>query len=394
MDEKYQRYKNENTKKIFLSNINIMQNQQKNINEKSPNHFSKKTNSNQITNKTKKMKNIIKSLEKENKNIINQKGNKTKKSQKSIATSRTYINPSLKEKQNINIKTGKKDDDSEKESIPYSSMFLTKSNNDSYIKNNNKNTKTKTDNINSARLINKKRKKINTLNLKVIDTSDRNEYFNGSIETYTRSSNNNISTSNLQNYEKFNKSEKKRKKKINLNKLINDTHMESHCQNKSNELRKTNYNIDSNSIFSSDENLVKFNELSPTCETNRNVYDNKMKYKSKLSNENSNDLNHEKKFNYKTPILKRKIKIIHHNNKSNDFINEENNIKYIIKIQANFRRYILKKRLYNNLRIYMRYIQAIFLLKKVFLNNIILFIEKIIRKKIDKNNTNLFSNFE
>ena len=270
-------------------------------------------------------------------------------------------------------------------------MFLPKSNNDSYAPNNNTNTNI----VNSARLINKKRKKINALNLKVIDTSDRNEYYIGSIETYTRSSNDNISTIKLENYEKPNKSEKKRKKKININKLINDTHLESNCQNKYNELRKTNYNVDSNSVFSSDKNLIKFNELNPTCETNRNVDDNKMKYQSELSSENSNDLNHKNKLNYKTQILKRKIKIIHHTNKSNDSINEENNIKYIIKIQANFRRYILKKKLYNSLRIYMRYIQAIFLLKKVFLNNINVFIEKIIRKKIDKTYTNLsLNNFE
>ena len=59
---------------------------------------------------------------------------------------------------------------------------------------------------------------------------------------------------------------------------------------------------------------------------------------------------------------------ITNNKKYEEIISDEEIERYITLIQANFRRYILQKKLYNSVNLYMRYIEANFILTKIMIS--------------------------
>ena len=350
------------------------------IKEKSSEPFSKKTINDQASIKIKKNEDKLKpkiSVEKDKKNYIKKKQNKLRKSAKKMLASFIYKDPSFKD-----IKLEKEKDDQNASKI-FSSILLNKSNNNSYTPNNN--NIINYNNLNSkSSTINNKRKKIKPLNLKMFDTSNRYDY--NSIDTYTRTLNN-VTVSRIHDFQRPNKSEikKKEKNKVYSPSPINNINLKTNVRNPNNKSRNHKYtsNLFHNSAFNSGNNLTSFQLLNSTCKKDRTIY--KTKHKSIITNLKYKNINKKSISNVNSPVNKRKNRTINKNKPKKVSISEKYKINYIIKIQANFRRYILKKRLYNNIKLYMRYIQAIFVLSKVYLSNMKYFMKKL-KNIIDKEN--------
>ena len=144
-------------------------------------------------------------------------------------------------------------------------------------------------------------------------------------------------------------------------------------KNKKNDI-KINQNMNKN-IFSTDDLLKKVQKIRKYKDINTYSYDSTNNKSVNINISPKSNIN----FGFKGKIDKKK---------NNKVLSDEYKEKCIIKIQSNFRRYILKKKLYNNVDLYMRYIKAIFVLNKAmnkaYKNFFFRKLKKIFDDKIEK----------
>ena len=205
-------------------------------------------------------------------------------------------------------------------------------------------------------------RKIRPINIAVYNNESQNDYIFKNINNLYNKAYNNIS-----------------KTKLSLREKSADCHMKSFNtsqksiknKNKKNDI---NYNQNMNkNIFSTDDLLKKVQKIRKYNDINTYSYDSNNNKNMNLSPKSTKNIDLKEKMNKK---------------RINKILSDEDKEKFIIKIQSNFRRYALKKKLYNNVNLYMRYIKAIFILNKAmnktYKNFFMQKLKKIFDDKIEK----------
>ena len=225
--------------------------------------------------------------------------------------------------------------------------------------------------------------KHNTINLK---NSNPNYYDTNNFDDINLNSNSNIYNSQKTTYQRNYSDEKRKKNKYIFNEKTplksNASKRNDRCILKSainRNIHKTYINKNDDIEFFSDNDMIN---------NNNNKKANISRIKSSVKNfKDKNNRNSYKNVKNKNSIpKKRKIKVIKSiKSRGKSYLSYAEKVKYIIRIQSNFKGYLFKKKFYNTLNLYMRYNKAIFIIKKVFNSTKKLFIRRF-KLKIKKKN--------
>ena len=273
---------------------------------------------------------------------------KSKKKNKSIKTSLSNSSFKYKDEDSFSGKNNNKKNKNQKYHKNYSSSIInpTIHTNSSYSSLTNRNEKNNKLNLRvySSPNFHKKINK-NPINIRIFNNNNHNNYnFNSLINRKTFNNISRVKTpirTNCaeQNLKAYNTMTNSNIKNYNKNNYSIDKSERYDTNTKNNNL-----------LFSSDDILIKVKKLKKFNGINNYlIYKNSPKKNSKNELEEDNDAESIKKNQITDQIL------------SDDLIE-----KCIIKIQSNFRRYIFKNKLYNNVNLYMTYIKAIFILNNVW----------------------------